>query len=64
MYTGTAITTNLVNHVTFWMPAFVTHVSVDLHELLQDCSITACTFCSKARRIMVMAVHVVVVFII
>jgi len=64
MCTGTVIATDLVDHVAFWMPAFVTHVPIDLHELLQNCSITACAFCRKARRIMVMTVHVIIVFII
>jgi hypothetical protein len=26
--------TYLVDHVTLWMPAFVSHISIDLHELL------------------------------
>jgi len=58
------IATDLVDHVAFWMPAFVTHVPIDLDELLQNSSVTACAFCRKACRIMVVAVHVVVVFII
>ena len=56
--------TDLVNHVAFWVPAFVAHVPIDLHKLLQNCGIAARTFCRKARRIMVMAVYVVVALII
>jgi hypothetical protein len=59
-----AVATDLVDHVTFWMPALVAHVPIDLHELLQNCGVATRTFCRKARRIMIMAVHVAVVFII
>jgi hypothetical protein len=62
--TSSAIVTDLVNHVAFGVPAFVAHVPIDLHKLLQNCGIAARTFCRKARRIMIMAVYVAVVFII
>ena len=41
--------THFVNHVTFGMPAFVAVVTVDLHELLQNRTITSSTLRCKPR---------------
>jgi hypothetical protein len=58
------VTTDLVDHVTLRVPALITHVSIDLHELLENGSIATCALGGKARRVMVMTVYVVVVLII
>ena len=57
-------TTDLVNHVAFWVPTFVAHVPINLHKLLQNGSIATCTLGGKACRVMIMAIYVIVVLII
>ena len=57
-------TAHLVDHVTFWMPAFVPAIAVDLHELLQYGTVTSNTFGRKAGGIMEMTIDVSVVFIV
>ena len=56
--------THFVNHVTFGMPAFVAVVMVDLHKLLQDCTITSSTLHRKLRQVVKMAVHVILMLIV
>lgn len=45
------MTTYLVDHVAFRMPAFIPLVSVDLYKLLQDGIGASDTFCRKSRRV-------------
>jgi hypothetical protein len=54
----------LVYHIALWMPTFVAHVPVDLHELFQYGAIATHTFRSKSCRIVKVAIDVVLVFII
>ena len=58
------IHTYLVDHVTFRMPALITHIPINLHELLQNRSAAANASDRTTRRVMVMAIYVVVVLII
>jgi hypothetical protein len=58
------VTTDLVNHVTLRVPTLVTHVSIDLHKLLENGSIATCALGGKARRVMVMTIYVVVVLVV
>ena len=46
------------------MPALIPHVTVDLDELLQDRTTAAGTFRGKTRRVMKMAVHITIVFVV
>jgi len=46
------------------MPTFVSHISIDLHELLQDGAIASCTFCCKSRRVVKMTIDVPLVLIV
>ena len=46
------------------MPAFVTHVTVDLDKLLEDGAAATCAFGCKACRVVIMAVDIAVVFVI
>ena len=54
----------LVDHVTFWMPTFVSHVAIYFHKLFEDGAGAAGAFCSEAGRVVEMAVYVAVVFIV
>ena len=56
--------TNLVDHVTLGVPALVPHVSVNLDELLQDCSAAPGALGREPRRIVIMAVDISIVFIV
>lgn len=60
----TSIETHLMNHVTFWMPAFVPHITVDFDELFQNSTSTSNTFGRKSSGIVKMAIHVSFVFVI
>ncbi len=46
------------------MPALITQVPINLHELLQNGSIAAGALGGKTRRVMVMAIHVIIVLVI
>jgi hypothetical protein len=46
------------------MPRFITHVPINLHELLQNGGIAAGAPGGKARRVMVMAIYVIIVLVI
>ena len=46
------------------MPALVLHVPIDLDELFQDRTTATRTFCGKTRRVMKMAVHITIVFVV
>ena len=46
---ASTVETQLVDHITFWMPAFVAHVPVDLDELLENGTITPCAFRGISR---------------
>ena len=46
------------------MPTFVTHVPVDLDELLEDGAVATYAFGSESRRIMKVTVNVAVVFVV
>ena len=56
--------THLVNHVALGMPAFVSHIPVDLDELLEDGRRAPDAFGGEAGRIVEMTVHVSAVFIV
>ena len=56
--------TDLINHVTFGMPALVAHGSVDFYELLQNRIIAAWTFGGKACRVVITTIYIIVVLII
>jgi len=51
-------------HIAFWVPGFVTHVTSDLDELLEDCILASNTLDGIAGRIVKMTVHVVFVLIV
>lgn len=55
---------NLVDHITFWVPALISHVSVDLDELLQDRSAAPGALCRESCRVVVMAIDIPVVFVV
>ena len=55
---------DLVDHVTFWMPALISHITIYLHKLLENCAITTGALGRKSGGIMEVAVHIPVVFII
>ena len=40
---------HLVNHITLWMPAFVSAVTINLDELFEYCTIATDTFGREAR---------------
>jgi len=61
MNADTGPTTYLVNHVTFRMPALVARVPF---WLFQDSGLAAHTFGGEARREVVMAIYIVVLFIV
>ena len=46
------------------MPALISHVPIDLHELFQNGSLAANAFGSNTRRVVVMTIYVLVVLII
>lgn len=56
--------TYLVDHVALWMPTFISHVSINLHKLLQDRAVTACTLGRKTSGVVEMTVHIAVVLVI
>jgi hypothetical protein len=56
--------TNLVDHVTFRMPALVAVVPVDLDELLEDRTRAAGALGREAGGIMVVAINVTLVLVI
>lgn len=56
--------TDLVDHVTLWMPTLVFHIAIDLDELLQDSTVAPGTFCRKPGRIMVVAVDICFVLVV
>ena len=55
---------HLVDHVALWVPAFIAHVPVDLHELLQNGTVTTSAFCRESGRVVEMAVDVAFVFVV
>lgn len=57
-------TAYLVNHVALRMPALVPHVPIDLDELLQDRTTATRAFRGETRRVMKMAVHITIVFVV
>jgi hypothetical protein len=56
--------TNLVYHITFRVPTFVAHVTIDLHELLENRTVAAGALGCEAGRIMKMTVYVPIMLII
>jgi hypothetical protein len=56
--------THLVDHVAFWMPAFISHVPIDLHELFENRTVATSTFGGESRRIVEMTINIAVVLII
>jgi hypothetical protein len=44
MFTGKLWFTHFVNHITFRMPAFVAHISVDFNKLFEDGTVASCAF--------------------
>lgn len=50
--------TDLVDHITLWMPTLVSHIAVDLDELLQDGTVAPRAFRRKPGRIMIVAVDI------
>ena len=51
-------------HVTFWMPALVPRITIDLYELLHNCTAAPGAFRRESRRVVVMAIHIVFVLIV
>ena len=58
------ISADLVDHVALGVPAFVSHIAVDLDKLLQDRTVAPGALCGKPSRVVVMAVHVAFVLVI
>jgi len=54
----------LVDHVTFWMPTFVSHVAIYFYKLFEDGAGAASALCSESGGIVEMAVYVAVVFVV
>lgn len=54
----------LVDHVALWMPALVPHITIDLDKLLQDRTTATRAFGGKTRRVMKMAIHITIVFVV
>ena len=61
---ASTVETHLVDHITFWMPAFVAHVPVDLDELLENGTITPCAFRGKTSGVVEMTIDIVFMFVI
>ena len=57
-------TTYLVDHVALWVPALVALVPLDLDELFEDGRIASGAFRRPSGRIVIMAEHVSLVFVI
>jgi hypothetical protein len=53
-----------MNHIAFRMPAFIFHVTIDLDELLENGTIAPRALCGEARRIMIMAIHIVLMLVV
>jgi len=64
MNADTGPPTDLVNHVTFRVPALVAHVPFDFYELFQNGGLATCTLGGEARRVVVMTIYIVVFLII
>jgi hypothetical protein len=58
------VNTNLVDHIALWMPALVSIVAIDLHELLENRTRASRTFCGEPGRVVVVTVHVAFVLVI
>ena len=56
--------TYLVDHVAFGMPAFVSRIPVDLHELLQNGTIAPGALGGESCGVMVMTIHIAVMLIV
>jgi hypothetical protein len=54
----------LVNHVTLRMPVLILSIPKYLHELLENGIVAAVTPLCKARRVMVVAVHVALMLVV
>jgi len=55
---------HFVYHVTLRMPTFISHVSIDLYELFEDCAVASCAFCGETCRIVEMAINVSIVLVV
>lgn len=53
-----------MDHITFWMPTFVSHIPVKLDKLFENGASTSDAFGGKPSGIMEVAVDVLVVFVI
>lgn len=55
---------NLMDHITFRMPAFVSHVTVKFDELFENCATTSNAFGGKPSGVVVVTIDVLLVFVI
>ena len=53
-----------VNHVTFGMPVLIHTIAEDLHELLQDGSLTSIALLRKFGGVVVVAVYIAFVLVV
>jgi hypothetical protein len=56
--------TDLVDHVTLWMPTLISLIPINLHELFQNGGLAANALGGKTRRVVVMTICVFIVLII
>jgi hypothetical protein len=56
--------TDLVDHIAFGVPTLVSHIPINLDKLLENGGIATGTLGRKAGRVVKMAVHIAVMFIV
>ena len=61
---ASTVETHLVDHITFWVPALVAHIAVDLDELLEDRGVAADAFRRETRAVVEVAVDVARVLVV
>jgi hypothetical protein len=53
-----------VDHVAFWVPVLIGTISKDFNKLLENSSLAAVATLRELRRVVVVAVHLAVMFVV
>jgi hypothetical protein len=53
-----------VDHVAFWVPVLIGTIAKDFNELLENSSLAAIATLRELRRVVVVAVHLAIMFVV